>query len=45
MAKQAELDLVEIAPEGTPPVCRIMDFGKYLYELKRKEKQNQKNNK
>ncbi|MBN1787492.1 MAG: translation initiation factor IF-3 [Sedimentisphaerales bacterium] len=40
MARQAELDLVEIAPEGQPPVCRIMDFGKYLYELKRKEKQN-----
>jgi len=36
------LDLVEIAPEGNPPVCRIMDFGKYLYELKRKEKQNLK---
>jgi translation initiation factor IF-3 len=42
MAKQAELDLVEIAPEGSPPVCRIMDFGKYLYALKRKEKQNMK---
>ncbi len=41
-AKQAELDLVEIAPEGSPPVCRIMDFGKYLYALKRKEKQNMK---
>lgn len=39
-ARQAELDLVEIAPDGQPPVCRIMDFGKYLYELKRKEKQN-----
>ena len=41
-AVEAELDLVEIAPEGSPPVCRIMDFGKYLYELKRKEKQNLK---
>lgn len=41
-AGQAELDLVEIAPEASPPVCRIMDFGKYLYELKRKEKQNVK---
>jgi translation initiation factor IF-3 len=40
MARGAELDLVEIAPEANPPVCRIMDFGKYLYELKRKEKQN-----
>lgn len=36
------MDLVEIAPESSPPVCRIMDFGKYLYELKRKEKQNLK---
>jgi translation initiation factor IF-3 len=41
-AKGAELDLVEIAPESAPPVCRIMDFGKYLYEQKRKEKQNVK---
>jgi len=40
MAREASLDLVEIAPEGQPPVCRIMDFGKYLYELKRKTKQN-----
>jgi translation initiation factor IF-3 len=39
-AKKAGLDLVEIAPDGQPPVCRIMDFGKYLYEQKRKEKQN-----
>lgn len=42
IAKQAGLDLVEIAPEASPPVCRVMDFGKYLYELKRKEKQNVK---
>ena len=39
-AGESELDLVEIAPDSDPPVCRIMDFGKYLYELKRKEKQN-----
>jgi translation initiation factor IF-3 len=32
--------LVEIAPDSDPPVCRIMDFGKYLYEQKKKEKQN-----
>jgi len=42
IARQAGLDLVEIAPEASPPVCRVMDFGKYLYELKRKEKQNLK---
>ena len=41
-AREINLDLVEIAPEGNPPVCRIMDFGKYLYEMKRKEKQNLK---
>lgn len=41
-AREADLDLVEIAPKGNPSVCRIMDFGKYLYELKRKEKQNLK---
>jgi len=39
-ARQVELDLVEISPDSRPPVCRIMDFGKYLYEQKRKEKQN-----
>lgn len=42
MAVQAGLDLVEISPESSPPVCRIMDFGKFLYEQKRKEKQNTK---
>jgi translation initiation factor IF-3 len=39
-ARQADLDLVEIAPDSDPPVCRIMDFGKYLYEQKKKEKHN-----
>ncbi len=37
MANEAGLDLVEIAPSQRPPVCRIMDFGKYKYELKKKE--------
>jgi translation initiation factor IF-3 len=41
-AREADLDLVEIAPESSPPVCRIMDFGKYLYEQKRKDKLNLK---
>ena len=41
-AREAGLDLVEVSPTSTPPVCRIMDFGKYLYELKRKAKQNLK---
>jgi translation initiation factor IF-3 len=38
MAEQYELDLVEIAPQATPPVCRIMDFGKFRYEQQKKEK-------
>jgi len=37
MARQAGLDLVEVAPQADPPVCRIMDFGKYKYDLKKKQ--------
>lgn len=37
---EAGLDLVEVSPESTPPVCRILDFGKYKYELAKKEKAN-----
>ena len=40
MAKQAELDLCEISPTAKPPVCRIMDFGKYIYQQKKKEHEN-----
>lgn len=40
MAKQAELDLCEISPTAKPPVCRIMDFGKYVYQQKKKEHDN-----
>ena len=36
LANQVELDLVEIAPNANPPVCRIMDFGKYVYEEQKK---------
>jgi len=36
LADEAELDLVEIAPEARPPVCRIMDYGKYRFELGKK---------
>jgi translation initiation factor IF-3 len=38
MAEQRELDLVEIAPQAKPPVCRIMDFGKFKYEQQKKDK-------
>lgn len=41
-AIDVELDLVEVAPNATPPVCRIMDFGKYQYEKSKKEKEGKK---
>ncbi len=41
-AEQAELDLVEVSPNSRPPVCRIMDYGKYKYELSKKDKQAKK---
>ena len=36
-ARQAQLDLVEVAPQSSPPVCRIMDYGKWMYQQKKKE--------
>lgn len=39
MARDAELDLVEVAPNADPPVCRIMDFGKFVYERAKKERE------
>lgn len=41
-AKEAELDLVEISPNAKPPVCKIIDYGKFLYNEKKKEKQQKK---
>ena len=37
LAYDADLDLVEISPEADPPVCRVMDYGKYLFELNKKK--------
>jgi len=37
-AEERQLDLVEIAPQAVPPVCKIIDFGKFTYELQKKEK-------
>lgn len=37
LATEAELDLVEIAPNAEPPVCRVMDFGKYIFEQNKKQ--------
>lgn len=45
MAQEAELDLVKIAPKAIPPVCKIIDYGKYRYELARKEKEARKKQK
>ena len=42
MARDAELDLVEVAPNSDPPVCRIMDFGKFIYERSKKEREARK---
>ena len=42
LAEGMQKDLVEVAPNANPPVCRIMDFGKFMYEKKRKEKEAKK---
>jgi len=42
MAEEAGLDLVEISPSATPPVCKIMDFGKYKYETQKRESEARK---
>ena len=42
IAHDAELDLVEVAPNANPPVCRVMDFGKFLYERTKKEREAKK---
>lgn len=45
LAREADLDLVKIAPNAKPPVCKIVDYGKYRYELARKEKEAKKKQK
>ena len=45
LAQEAELDLVKIAPKAQPPVCKIIDYGKYRYELARKDKEAKKKQK
>ena len=42
MAREADLDLVEVAPGANPPVCRIMNYGKFLYERTKKEREARK---
>ena len=45
LAMEAELDLVKVAPTAKPPVCKIIDYGKYRYEMARKEKEAKKKQK
>ena len=45
LAKQEDLDLIEISPNANPPVCKIMDMGKYKYDLQKKANQAKKNKK
>ena len=45
LAEEKELDLVMISPTAKPPVCKIMDFGKYIYEQSKKDKEAKKNQK
>ena len=45
MAEEAQLDLVKIAPQARPPVCKIMDYGKYRFEQSKKEREFRKNQK
>lgn len=42
LAQEADLDLVEVAPNADPPVCRVMDYGKFLYERTKKEREARK---
>ena len=44
-AAQRNLDLVKIAPQATPPVCKIMDYGKYRFDAQKREKEAKKNQK
>ena len=45
LAADRGLDLVKIAPQAKPPVCKIMDYGKYKFEMNKREKENRKNQK
>lgn len=45
LANERGMDLVKIAPQAKPPVCKIMDYGKYKFELAKREKENRRNQK
>lgn len=42
IARDAEMDVVEVSPNASPPVCRVMDFGKFIYERAKKERESKK---
>jgi len=42
IAEEAKLDLVEVAPNADPPVCRVLDYGKFLYEKQKKDRESRK---
>ena len=42
IARDADLDLVEVSPNANPPVCRVMDYGKFIYERAKKEREAKK---
>ena len=42
IARESTLDLVEVAPQASPPVCRIMDYGKYVYQQNKRERETRK---
>ena len=43
LARERDLDLVEVAPNATPPVCRLLEYGKYKYEQAKKERESRRN--
>jgi len=45
LARESNLDLIKVAPMAKPPVCKIIDFGKYKYEITKREKENKKKQK
>ena len=45
MARDEDLDLVEVSPNANPPVCKILDFGKYRFEMEKKLRDSKKNQK
>ncbi|WP_162511125.1 translation initiation factor IF-3, partial [Treponema endosymbiont of Eucomonympha sp.] len=45
IARERQLDLVEVAPQAKPPVCKILDYGKYCFDLEKKQRESKKKQK